>query len=72
MAVIASLDYNSFMAVLKLDKHDEAKEIAFEIEQLKKMSTKQLFIMMMEKSKIMKELLRTHGHPESPEIIKRK
>lgn len=59
------------MAVLKLKKHDERAEIRFEIENLKKMTVEERFQMMLEKSRIIRELLRQNGHSEPVEIIKR-
>lgn len=59
------------MAILKLKEHNEAKEIEFEIECFSKLSTQQLFEMMIEKSKFIMEILKQNGHTPPIEIIKR-
>lgn len=46
------------MAVLKLNKHDEKKEIDFELDYLLSLTTKQRFEMMFEKSRQMAALLK--------------
>ncbi len=46
------------MPMLKLTMHDEEKERRFELESLRLLTTEQLFQMMFEKTRIMKELLR--------------
>ena len=60
------------MPVLKLKEHDEKKEIDFTISCYKKMTSDQLFHMMFEKSRLVKELLYAHGHSRPPQITKRK
>lgn len=60
------------MPILKLKNHDEAAEIIFEIEHLKKLSQDDRFRMMIEKSKIARELMKRHGHSQPPQILKRK
>jgi hypothetical protein len=61
------------MAVLKLDGHDEDKEIAFELDYLASLTTSQRFKMMMAKTQ---ELLSLRKKPNAnrttTEIIKRK
>ena len=57
--------------ILKLDRHDEAREIAFELEYLSSMSVKQRFEMMFKKSDEMRSLLKNHGYREDTQIIKR-
>ncbi len=61
------------MAVLKLDGHDEDKEIAFELDYLASLTTSQRFKMMMAKTQ---ELLGLRKKPNAnrttTEIIKRK
>lgn len=58
--------------VLKLYKHDEAKEIMFELKYLLSLTTRQRFEMMFKKSKEMISLLEKNGHRKPFEIIKRK
>ena len=60
------------MPVLKVTEYSEEQEIKFEIQSLKTMTTAELFHMMFEKSKIMRDLLEKNGHTESYKIIKRK
>jgi hypothetical protein len=59
------------MAVLKLDRDNEALEIEFELRYLKTLTTNDRFFMMQQKSDEMKKLLRKHGYGKSSEIIKR-
>jgi len=58
-------------AVLKLKKHDEKKEIEFELKYLLSLTTRQRFEMMLKKSEEMKKLLEKSGHRKTSEIIKR-
>ena len=60
------------MSLLKLKFHDEEKERAFDLENLRKLTTAERFQMMFEKAKITKELLKAHGHSPPPQIVKRK
>jgi hypothetical protein len=60
------------MAVLKLNKHDEKKEIEFELDYLSSLTTKQRFQMMFEKSRQTATLLRKNGRRKTTEVIKRK
>jgi len=60
------------MAVLKLTKHDEKKEIEFELDYLLSLTTKQRFEMMFEKSRSMAALLRKNGRRKTTKVIKRK
>jgi hypothetical protein len=57
--------------VLKLDKHDEKKEIEFEIKYLMSLATRQRFEMMLNKTQEIKRLLEKSGHRKTFEIIKR-
>ncbi len=59
------------MPILKLRKHNEKKEIEFELKYLKSLSVKQRFEMMLKKSKEMINLLEKSGHRKPFEIIKR-
>jgi hypothetical protein len=58
------------MAVLKLKKQDEKKEIDFELKYLMSLTTRQRFEMMFEKSRQMADLLRKNGCRKAV-IIKR-
>jgi len=61
------------MAILKLDKHDEYKEIEFELDYLTSLTTRQRFQMMFTKTEEMLSLLRERNeHRKITEIIKRK
>ncbi len=60
------------MAVLKLKKHDEKKEIEFELDYLMSLTTKQRFQMMFEKSRQMVSLLRRNGRRKTTKVVKRK
>ncbi len=46
------------MAILKLDKHDEDKEIEFELDYLTSLTTKQRFDLMFTKTREMLRLLK--------------
>ena len=59
------------MAILKLEKDDERKEIEFELDYLTSLTTQQRFQMMIQKSREMVLLLRRNGHRKSTQIIKR-
>jgi len=65
------------MAILKLDKHDEDKEIEFELDYLTSLTTSQRFEMMFTKTREMLGLLssatgKKDGRRTTTEIIKRK
>jgi hypothetical protein len=60
------------MAILKLDKHDEDKEIEFELDYLTSLTTSQRFEMMFTKTREMLRLLKKDGRRTTTEIIKRK
>jgi hypothetical protein len=59
------------MAVLKLEKNDENREIEFELCYLKSLTTNERFLIMQNKSNEMKKMLRARGYRKSPEIVKR-
>jgi hypothetical protein len=59
------------MAVLKIEKDDENREIEFELSYLKSLTTGERFMLMQKKSEEIKKMLRTRGYRKSPEIIKR-
>jgi aspartate 1-decarboxylase len=60
------------MVILKLEKHDEDKEIEFELDYLTSLTIRQRFEMMNTKTKEMCRLLKkTNGNRAVTEIIKR-
>jgi len=59
------------MAILKLDRHNEEREIEFELDYLTSLTTKQRFQMMFQKTKEMLSLLKRNEHRKTTEIIKR-
>ena len=60
------------MPLLKLKDHDEEKEWRFTLQNQQKLTIEERFRMLLEKSALMRELLRSHGHSQPPQIIKRK
>jgi hypothetical protein len=60
------------MAILKLDRHDEDREIEFELDYLTSLTTSQRFELMFRKTREMLGLLKKDGHRTTTEIIKRK
>jgi hypothetical protein len=60
------------MAVLKLEKPDEAAENEFELDYLASLTTRQRFEMMFRKSREMALLMKRNGRSRSTEVIKRK
>ena len=60
------------MAILKLDRHNEDKEIEFELDYLASLTTSQRFEMMFRKTREMLSLLKRNEHRTTTEIIKRK
>ncbi len=56
---------------MKLNEHDEEKEIEFELSWLLSLSTEQRFDLMFKESRELVALLEANGHRRSPEIIKR-
>jgi hypothetical protein len=60
------------MGILKLNKHNENKEIEFELEYLASLTTRQRFQMMFRKTKEMMSLLGRNDRRKTTEIIKRK
>ncbi len=58
--------------ILKLDSHDEEKEIEFELDYLLSLTTKQRFQMMHAKTQEIRNLLKDNGYRKAPQIIKRK
>jgi hypothetical protein len=60
------------MAVLKLDKHDEEREIEFELAYLASLTTQERFELMFRKSHEMRSLLKRNEHRNATKIMKRK
>ena len=61
------------MAVLKIDKHDENREIEFEIEYLSSLTIRQRFEMMFIKTRELLSLLKKpNANRNTTEVIKRK
>lgn len=58
--------------LLKLNKHNEEKEIEFELDYLLSLTVKQRFEMVFKKSEEIKKLLLKNGYRKPFEIIKRK
>ena len=59
------------MAVLKIEKDDENREIEFELSYLKSLTTRERFMLMQKKSEEIKKMLRSRGYRKSFEIVKR-
>jgi len=59
------------MAILKLDKHNEEKEIEFELDYLTSLTTGERFQMMFQKREEMLSLLKRNERRKTTEIIKR-
>ena len=57
--------------ILKLDQHDEEKELAFELEFLRSLTVQQRFEMMESQSNEAKRMLIRHGHRKPVETVKR-
>ena len=57
--------------ILKLDRHDEEKEIEFELNYLSSLTIKQRFTMMFKKTNEMRSLMKEHGNRKNTQIIKR-
>ena len=60
------------MGILKLDRHDEDREIKFELDYLTSLTTSQRFEIMTRKTREMLSLLKRNGNRTATEIIKRK
>ena len=59
------------MAVLKLEKDNERREIEFELDYLASLTTRQRFGMMLQKSREMALLLKRNGRRRSTQVVKR-
>ena len=67
------LDKRDYMAILKLDRYDENREIEFELDYLVSLTTRQRFQMMFTKTKELLNLLtKPNANRKVTEIIKRK
>ncbi len=57
--------------ILKLTKHDEQREIDFELDWLATLTVAERFELMFAKSREMRLMLEQHGHREPDTIIRR-
>jgi hypothetical protein len=57
--------------ILKLDDHNEEKEIEFELSWLLSMSLQERFQLMLKKTKELIDLLERNGHGRPAQIVKR-
>jgi hypothetical protein len=57
--------------ILKLDADDEDKELEFELDYQRELTTQQRFELMFRKSREIAEVLLRHGHRKPFEIVKR-
>ncbi len=55
------------MVVLKLDKHNDKKEIEFELDYLRSLTTAERFQMMLQKTQEMLSLLKRNEHRKTAE-----
>jgi hypothetical protein len=60
------------MAILKLKKHNQDREIEFELDYLTSLTTSRRFEMMFKKTEEILRLLKRNGHGAATKIIKRK
>ncbi len=60
------------MTILKLDAHNEEKEIEFELDYLASLTTSQRFEMMFRKTRELRSLLKRDKPRKTTEVIKRK
>ncbi len=59
------------MAVLKLEKHNEKREITFELAYQKTLTVQQRLDMLEERRKFFQQQLLKYGHRKPSEIVKR-
>lgn len=59
------------MAILKLDEHNEDKEIKFELDYLTSLTTRQRFELMFRKNRELRSLLKRDKSRKTTEVIKR-
>jgi len=60
------------MTILKLDKHNEEKEIEFELDYLTSLTTRQRFELMFRKTREILSLSKRNERRKTTEVIKRK
>lgn len=72
MLIVSPGRLDDRMAVLKLTKSNEKKEIEFELDYLMSLTTRQRFELMFEKSRQMASLLRRNGRRKTTKVVKRK
>ncbi len=63
---------NYLASIIKLAKDDPEKELEFELEFQRSLTTQQRFEMMFRKSKELAQMLIENGHRKAFEIVKRK
>ena len=59
------------MAILKLDEHNEDKEIKFELDYLTSLTTRRRFELMFRKNRELRSLLKRDKSRKTTEVIKR-
>jgi len=57
--------------VLKLKDHDEGREIVFELEFLARLTVEERVDLVLERSRMLYEMLARNGHSVTPGIVKR-
>lgn len=58
--------------ILKMADHDEEREIRFELEFLAGLTVEERVRLVLERSRLLLEMLSENGHPLSPGVAKRK
>ena len=61
----------SMTPILKIDKHEEEKELEFELAYQRTLTTEERFLLMFRKSREIAEALLKHGYRKPFEIVKR-
>ena len=57
--------------ILKVTEPDEQREVDFELDWLATLTEAQRFELMLERSRLLQQMLVQHGHREAPAIIRR-
>lgn len=57
--------------ILKLDHHDPDVERRFELDFLLSLTREERVALMLERSRLLREQMRPHEHPDAPRIVKR-
>ncbi|MBM4356438.1 MAG: hypothetical protein FJ109_22025 [Deltaproteobacteria bacterium] len=57
--------------ILKLADHDEKKEVELELDFLAELTVEQRVTLVLERSKLLLDMLRDNGYPLSPGVSKR-